>query len=87
MPDSGPARLGGRDEVVAEGMGLLETALRTRVAPGARVLVAGEGPLPQAGHREVVPFTAGGVEDLEEARRAGATHLAIPTAAAEWFEG
>jgi hypothetical protein len=64
----------------------LETALITRVPPGARVLVAGEGPLPEAEHREVVPLTAGGVEDLEDARRDGATHLAIPAAATEWFE-
>ena len=82
-----PAALAAFDAAVAAAGPPLETALRTRVPPGARVLVAGEGPLPQAEHREVVPFTAGGVEDLEEARRDGATHLAIPAAAAEWFEG
>ena len=82
-----PAALAAFDAAVAAAGPPLETALRTRVPPGARVLVAGEGPLPQAEHREFVPFTAGGVEDLEDARRAGATHLAIPAAAAEWFEG
>ena len=60
----------------------------TRVPPGARVLVAlpAGGELPAAAHRELIPF-AGGVEELEEVVRAGATHLAIPAVAAEWFEG
>ena len=82
-----PAALAAFDAAVAAAGPPLDTALRTRVPPGARVLVAGEGAIPQAEHREFVRFTAGGVEALEDARRAGATHLAIPASAAEWFAG
>jgi tRNA (mo5U34)-methyltransferase len=82
-----PAALAAFDAAVAAAGPPLETALRTRVPPGARVLIAGEGPIPQAEHREFVRFTAGGVEALEDARRAGATHLAIPASAEEWLAG
>jgi SAM-dependent methyltransferase len=90
-----PAALAGFDAAVAAAAPALEIALVTRVPPGARVLVAdpaGTGRLPEAPHRDVVPFPAapGGedlVAELETERRAGATHLAIPAAAAEWFEG
>jgi SAM-dependent methyltransferase len=81
------------DEVVTAAGPALETALRTRVPPGAEVLVADPeraGSLPAPAHREVVPFPAedGGdpVAELEARRRDGATHLAIPAAAAQWFE-
>jgi len=81
------------DEIVAAAGTPLETALRTRVPPGARVLVADPertGPLPVAAHREVVPFPAQGagdlVAELEARRQEGATHLAVPAAAAGWFE-
>ena len=79
------------DAAVASAAPPLETALVTRVPPRAQVLVAGGGPLPKAEHREVIPFppaeAADPVAHLEDARRAGATHLAIPAAVAEWFEG
>ena len=52
-----PAALAAFDAAVAAAGPPLETALRTRVPPGARVLVAGEGAIPQAEHREVVRFT------------------------------
>ena len=89
-----PEALAAFDAAVAAAAPPLQTALTTRVPPGARVLVAdptGGGPLPTAAHREVVPFPAhahGGelVEHLEDQRRDGATHLAIPAAATEWFE-
>ena len=66
----------------------LETVLRTRVPPGSRVLVAGDGPLPKAENRDVVAFAGGDdAGDLEQARSDGATHLAVPAAAADWLEG
>jgi tRNA (mo5U34)-methyltransferase len=81
------------DEAVAAAGPALETALRTRVPPGARVLVADPErtrSLPAAAHREVVPFPAEDagdlVAELEKRRREGATHLAIPAEAAQWFE-
>ena len=81
------------DEIVAAAGPALETVLRTHVPPGALVLVADHertGSLPAAAHREVVPFPAEAdrdpVAELEERRREGATHLAIPAAAAHWFE-
>ena len=65
----------------------LETVLRTRVPPGSRVLVAGDGPLPKAENRDVVAFAGDDdVVGLEQARTDGATHLAIPAAAARWLE-
>jgi hypothetical protein len=94
-----PEALAAFDATVAAAAPLLETALVTRVPPGARVLVAdpaGDGVLPAASHREIVRFpqpddTDAGRADLaahlEALRRDGATHLAIPAAAAEWFEG
>jgi hypothetical protein len=89
-----PAALADFDAAVAAAAPALETALVTRVPPGARVLVAdpaGTGRLPAAPHREVVPFPArpGGedlVAQLEAQRAEGAGHLAIPAAATEWFE-
>lgn len=88
-----PDALAALDAAVAAAGPALETALRTRVPPGAQVLVAdpaGAGSLPAAAHREVVPFPAADdgdlVAELEARRRDGATHLAIPAAAAEWFE-
>ena len=53
--------------------------------PGSRVLVAGEGPLPRAAHRDVTTFT-GDERELERARGDGATHLAVPAAGGAWFE-
>jgi len=89
-----PDALAALDAAVAAAAPALETALRTRVPPGAQVLVADPartGSLPAAEHREVIPFPAADgvdlVAELEALRREGATHLAIPAAAAEWFEG
>jgi hypothetical protein len=88
-----PDALTALDAALAAAGPALETALRTRVPPGAQVLVADPeraGPLPVAAHREVVPFPAADdgdlVAELEARRLQGATHLAIPAAAAEWFE-
>ena len=83
-----PEALAAFDAAVAAAGSPLETVLRTRVPPGSRVLVAGEGPLPRAENRDVVTFIAGIFDagELERARGDGATHLAIPVAAAGWFE-
>jgi hypothetical protein len=89
-----PAALAAFDASVAAAGPALETALRTRVPPGARVLVAdpqGRGSLPAVDNRELVPFAASGapdlIERLEGLRRDGATHFLIPAAGADWLAG